>query len=83
MIDVFSLRKALLVDEKLFYVCCCAHITNLLVKDGLDEIAIIVDHVIDEIKYLVVSKGRLINFSEIAKQLQLTLKNVFLDVPTR
>jgi hypothetical protein len=81
--DVFNLRKTLPVDGKLFHVRCCAHITNLLVQDGLDEVTMIVDSIRDGIKYLVASEGRLLKFAEIAKRLQLPSKKLFLDVPTR
>jgi hypothetical protein len=80
---VFNLRKTLLVDGKLFHMRCCAHITNLLVQDGLDEVTMIVDSISDENKYLVESEGRLLKFAKIAKQLQLPSKKLFLDVPTR
>ncbi|KAG2696536.1 hypothetical protein I3760_07G062900 [Carya illinoinensis] len=68
--DVFSLKKKLSIGGQLFHVRCCAHITNLLAKDGLSEIGEIVD-------------SRIKQFSDIAKQLQLPSKKLFLDVPTR
>jgi len=37
----------------------------------------------DGIKYLVASEGRLKQFGEIVKQLQLASKKLILDVPTR
>jgi hypothetical protein len=43
----------------MFHVCCCAHITNLLVQDGISQIEDIMDSVKDDIKYLVASEGRL------------------------
>jgi hypothetical protein len=54
-----------------------------LVQDGLGEIYSIVDCVWNGIKYLVASEERLVKFSEIAKQLQLTSKKLFLDVATQ
>ena len=69
--DVFNLRKIFPVDGKLFHLCCCAYITNLLVQDRLDKVTMIVDSIRDEIKYLVASEGMLLKFAEIAKQLQL------------
>ncbi|XP_062150442.1 zinc finger BED domain-containing protein RICESLEEPER 2-like [Alnus glutinosa] len=81
--DVFNMRKSLVVGGKLFHVRCCAHITNLMVQDGLGEIGDIVDCVRDGIKFLVASEGRLKQFTEIAKNLHLSSKKLFLDVPTR
>jgi hypothetical protein len=81
--DIFNRRKALPIGGKIFHVRCCAHITNLLVQDGLDEIKVITDRVRDGIKYIVASEGRLIKFAELAKQCQLTARKLFLDVTTR
>jgi hypothetical protein len=62
---------------------CCAHVTNLLVQARLAEIRDIIDYVQQGIKYLVASKGRLMEFSDIAKQLHLPSKKLILDVPMR
>ncbi|XP_059446001.1 zinc finger BED domain-containing protein RICESLEEPER 2-like [Corylus avellana] len=81
--DVFNLGKLLVIGGKLFHVRCVAHVTNLMVQDGLAEIGDIVDCVRDGIKYLVASEGRLVKFASHAKNLQLSKKKLFLDVPTR
>ncbi|XP_062158744.1 zinc finger BED domain-containing protein RICESLEEPER 2-like [Alnus glutinosa] len=81
--DVFNMRKSLVVGGKFFHVHCCAHITNLMVQDGLGNIGDIVDCVRDGIKFLVASEGRLKQFTETTKNLQLSSKKLFLDVPTR
>ncbi|GLT77864.1 hypothetical protein SLA2020_494190 [Shorea laevis] len=75
--DVFNMRKTLLVEGKLFHVRCCAHITNLMVQDGLGQIEPIVTSIRKGIKYIVASEGRLLKFSEHAKNLQLSSKNCF------
>ena len=80
--DVFNKMKLLVVGGKLFHVRYCAHVTNLLVQDGLTEIKPIVDCVRDDIKYLVASKSRLLKFAEHVTNLQLSKKKLFLDVPT-
>jgi hypothetical protein len=48
--DIFNMRKSLVVEGKLFHVRCCAHVTNLMVQDGLGEIDEIVDSIRDDIK---------------------------------
>ncbi|KAF7143240.1 hypothetical protein RHSIM_Rhsim05G0020900 [Rhododendron simsii] len=77
------LKKKLLFDGKLFHVRCCAHIINLMVQDGLSVIGGVIECVREAVKYLVASEPRLIQFSEIAKQLQLPSKKLILDCPTR
>jgi hypothetical protein len=81
--DDFTLKNTLAVKGQLFHVHCCAHITNPLAQDGISQIGDIVDCVRDGIKYIVASEGRLKQFAEIAKQLQLSYKKLILDVPTR
>jgi tRNA1(Val) A37 N6-methylase TrmN6 len=62
---------------------CCAHITNFLVQDSLDEIGDTIDCIREGIQYLVASEGRLKQFIDITKQLQLTSKKLVLDIPTQ
>ncbi|KAG5528097.1 hypothetical protein RHGRI_028886 [Rhododendron griersonianum] len=77
------LKKKLLFGSKLFHVRCCAHILNLMVQDGLSVIGGVIECVREAVKYLVASEPHLIQFSEIAKQLQLPSKRLILDCPTR
>jgi hypothetical protein len=67
----------------LFHVQCCAHVTNLLVQAGLQEILDIVDSVCLGVKYIVSFEIWLKQFSKIAKRLQLPSKKLILNVPTR
>lgn len=61
---------------------CTSHIMNLVVKDGLEVVDVIISNVRRNIKYLSYSEARLIKFSEIAKQLKLTSKQLILDCET-
>ncbi|CDP03495.1 unnamed protein product [Coffea canephora] len=79
----FSLRKRLSIGGKIFHVRCCAHILNLLVQDGLNQIVDVIDVVREGIKYLKNSESHLNEFAKIKKQLQLPSKKLILDCPTR
>ncbi|XP_039028849.1 zinc finger BED domain-containing protein RICESLEEPER 2-like [Hibiscus syriacus] len=83
LIENLNLQKQLDVGGKLFHVRCCAHILNLLVQDGLGEIKDIIHNVRESVKHVNASPGRLHIFSELAKQLSMTKKNLLLDVSTR
>ncbi|XP_075663040.1 zinc finger BED domain-containing protein RICESLEEPER 2-like [Castanea sativa] len=78
-----AIKRKLMLGGKIFYVCCCAHVINLLVQDGLSEIEMVIENVRESVKYLIASEARLIKFGEIAKQLQLPSKKLILDCPTR
>ncbi|XP_071934096.1 zinc finger BED domain-containing protein RICESLEEPER 2-like [Coffea arabica] len=79
----FCLRKRLSIGGKIFHVRCCAHILNLLVQDGLNQIVDVIDVVREGIKYLKNSESRLNEFAKIKKQLQLPSRKLILDCPTR
>lgn len=82
--DNFSLKGTLYFNGRIFHVRCCAHILNLMVQDGLDEIRGVIENVRESVKYFRMSPARLHKFTEIVRQLQLpTSRRLILDVPTR
>ncbi|OMO51751.1 hypothetical protein COLO4_37526 [Corchorus olitorius] len=50
--DTFSRTRKLLCGRKLFHVRCCAHILNLMVQDGLSEIADCIDKVHESVRFI-------------------------------
>nr|KAJ0195371.1 hypothetical protein LSAT_V11C700378870 [Lactuca sativa] len=81
--EIFSRVRKLSCGGRLFHIRCCAHILNLLVKDGLAIIDHIIGDVREGIKYIDNSEGRRLNFSKAAHQMQIRDRKLMLDVPTR
>ncbi|XP_072076617.1 zinc finger BED domain-containing protein RICESLEEPER 2-like [Arachis hypogaea] len=81
--DMISRHRKLLCGGKLFHVQCYAHILNLLVQDGLGEIAGTIENIRESVKFINQSEARLRTFSEIVQQLQLPGRKLILDCPTR
>ena len=81
--ETFSRVKKLSCGGRLFHIRCCAHILNLLVKDGLAKIEHIIEDVREGIKYINNSEGRRLNFSKAAHQMQIRNRKLMLDVSTR
>ena len=75
--------KKLPCGGRLFHVRCCAHILNLLVKDGLSKIEYAIEEVREAVKYINYSEARRQTFSNAAHQLQVPDRKLMLDVPTR
>ncbi|KAH1121661.1 hypothetical protein J1N35_004821 [Gossypium stocksii] len=75
--DSLSFHKRLSLNGKLFHVCCCAHILNLLVHDGLFEIEDVIDNVRESVKHITTSTVHLAMFNDIVKQLQLPNKSFY------
>lgn len=75
--------KKLSCGGRLFHVRCCAHILNLLVKDGLSKIETVIDEVREAVKYINSSEGRRLTFSTAAEQLSVSDRRLLIDVPTR
>ena len=69
--------------DHFFYVRCCAHVFNILVQDGLQEVESIIVKVRETVKYLKKSPSRLTKFGDVARHKSiLTKKGLCLDVPT-
>ncbi|GJT26754.1 zinc finger BED domain-containing protein RICESLEEPER 2-like protein [Tanacetum coccineum] len=79
----FSRVKKLPCEGRLFHVRCCAHILNLLVKEGLSKISGVIDEVREAVKYINYSEARRQIFSNVAHQLQINDRKLMLDVLTR
>ncbi|KAL4583285.1 hypothetical protein LXL04_007855 [Taraxacum kok-saghyz] len=58
--EIFSRVRKLVCGGRLFHVRCCAHILNLLVRDGLGTIDSVIGEVREAIKYLNNSEARLL-----------------------
>ncbi|XP_028214896.1 zinc finger BED domain-containing protein RICESLEEPER 2-like [Glycine soja] len=75
---------SLLRDGPLLHMRCCAHILNLIVKDGLEVVKEGVENIWDSVAYWTATPKRKEKFEETAKQLRISYtKNLALDCPTR
>ena len=74
----------LLRDETLLHMCCCAHIFNLIVKDGLKFVKDGIEKIRDSVAFWIATPKRKENFKETVKQLRIPCtKTLVLDCPTR
>ncbi|KAL0349413.1 UNVERIFIED_CONTAM: hypothetical protein Sangu_1169100 [Sesamum angustifolium] len=60
--------KDMLLDGKVLHMRCCAHILNLIVKDGLDIIGSSIERIRDSVIYWTASPSRVEKFEETARQ---------------
>ncbi|KAJ4791497.1 Zinc finger BED domain-containing protein DAYSLEEPER [Rhynchospora pubera] len=80
----FEARGKLHFQGFFFHVRCCAHILNLVVQDGLDQIENCLFKVREGMKYLKKATARLIKFGEVATQSGITTRrSLCTDVKTR
>jgi hypothetical protein len=79
-----KLQKTNIAQGKYLHMKCAAHIVNLIVKDGLQEVDLSVKHVRAAVRYIKNGTSRLIKFKEIVEEEKVGNKAFLkLDVPTR
>jgi hypothetical protein len=75
---------SLLLGGDLFHMRCCAHILNLIVRDGLDVIKVSIEKIRDSVAYWTASPKREEKFEETVRQMKVTCtKKLGLDCATR
>lgn len=75
---------SLMLGGDLFHMRCCAHILNLIVRDGLDVIKVGIEEIRDSVAYWTTSPKREEKFEETSRQLNVSCtKKLGLDCTTR
>ncbi|XP_072087004.1 zinc finger BED domain-containing protein RICESLEEPER 2-like [Arachis hypogaea] len=77
-------HRNFILGGKLFHMRCCAHILNLIVKDGLQLISHAIERVRDSVHYWTATPKREEKFKETCAQVKISYtKNLCLDCKTR
>jgi hypothetical protein len=67
-------KNNLIADDKLLHMHCCAHILNLIVNDGLDELKSVIENIRDSVAYWTATPKRVEKFEEIAKHCKVKIE---------
>ena len=79
-----SWKNGLVLDGEFLHMRCCAHITNLIVSDGLNEQNNSIDLIRKAVKYVRSSPSRLLKFKSCVEKEKIESKRLLiLDVCTR
>jgi hypothetical protein len=79
-----QLQKTNIAKGKFIHMRCAAHISNLIVRDGLQEVDISVKRVRAAVRYIKNGASRLVKFKEIVEDEKVDTKAFLkLDCPTR
>ncbi|XP_024313494.1 zinc finger BED domain-containing protein RICESLEEPER 2-like [Brachypodium distachyon] len=80
----FAFRRGVNFEANYFHVRCCAHIVNLVVKDGAACLEDLISNLRETVKYFKKSPARLHKFVEICRDLRIDVgEHLHLDVCTR
>ncbi|XP_024043240.1 zinc finger BED domain-containing protein RICESLEEPER 2-like [Citrus clementina] len=75
--------ESMILSGNFFHMRCAAHILNLIVKDGLSVIESGITRVRDSVSYWSSSPKRVEKFEVACRQIQIDVKKLGLDCPTR
>uniref|UniRef100_A0ACD5VJK4 Uncharacterized protein n=1 Tax=Avena sativa TaxID=4498 RepID=A0ACD5VJK4_AVESA len=77
-------KKKLLCEGNMVHMCCCCHILNLVVKDGLDVMKPAIDNFRESVAYWIATPKRWEKFEEMAKFKKVKItRRLKLDCKTR
>ncbi|KAJ9547178.1 hypothetical protein OSB04_019721 [Centaurea solstitialis] len=81
--DNFESNGRLVCGGRLFHVRCCAHILNIMVQHGLQQVKGIIEKVHNTVDYLNSSDAHLKRFGEFVSQYNITHRKLVLECKTR